>query len=593
MFCKKYTKQDDRTITQNFVRDLLVVLYSPEWPVAEQLLYLFAAHFVNVAQDKKESTLNHRLLSVDCLGSIFVELQAHSSDAKSSPLDILHSSPAVVNPDGVPSSANETIRCVCGNNTEMPDKMMLDCDQCHAWFHGRCVGITADTLPKRWFCDSCFIHNEAVKQTANSQKLLSQGAVAFVHSIFLTHLLTGGSPADTSDAASTENVIRVLVVNFLSKKSLASEDSLCIFARQYYLSFWFDRDQKRSFEEYRSKLATAAENEKSPPKSKKKRTAKDPVKDAQPQLTNGYSLLPVTKLHFFRHEWNPPRSNRLSADDTNLPTLTRDSICRATRQFGVENKLMENFNVLLTIVVKLMVENQPKLRARVINVQGDGVKLNDAVLEDAEIRKAVEERCLDPSILVRAAAADLIGKYIARKPESIAAYFGILDGRAFDVGVSVRKRVAKIFSAIVNNHEFHVRSGYPDLYPKLCASLLLRTEDDELSIKDIARSSFESAWLSNNAITQSRTDAKRLAGSLFSKEFVNLVTQIVIFVGKQASIQPMVDVIKIIFSKAKPEHLDETSSNSLPRICLDICSCVVDRMLFVEEEESAATGFYF
>ena len=34
---------------------------------------------------------------------------------------------------------------------------MLDCDKCHRWFHGACVGVPAaeTELPEVWHCDHC------------------------------------------------------------------------------------------------------------------------------------------------------------------------------------------------------------------------------------------------------------------------------------------------------------------------------------------------------------------------------------------------------------------------------------------------------
>ncbi|KAI8049599.1 hypothetical protein BDF22DRAFT_187675 [Syncephalis plumigaleata] len=33
--------------------------------------------------------------------------------------------------------------------------VMLDCDRCHSWFHGRCVGINERAIPASWICQGC------------------------------------------------------------------------------------------------------------------------------------------------------------------------------------------------------------------------------------------------------------------------------------------------------------------------------------------------------------------------------------------------------------------------------------------------------
>ncbi|CAN0292143.1 unnamed protein product, partial [Ectocarpus fasciculatus] len=49
----------------------------------------------------------------------------------------------------------ESIRCICGGaGRDTGDGgeggvMMLDCDRCHRWFHGHCVGITSQEVRRR------------------------------------------------------------------------------------------------------------------------------------------------------------------------------------------------------------------------------------------------------------------------------------------------------------------------------------------------------------------------------------------------------------------------------------------------------------
>ena len=37
---------------------------------------------------------------------------------------------------------------------------MLDCDRCHRWFHGPCVGVVEGMLPENWVCDECQIRRQ-------------------------------------------------------------------------------------------------------------------------------------------------------------------------------------------------------------------------------------------------------------------------------------------------------------------------------------------------------------------------------------------------------------------------------------------------
>jgi Zn-finger protein len=55
------------------------------------------------------------------------------------------------------------------SNSSSPvvDAWMLDCDVCHVWFHGPCVGIdTVEFVPKdengntTWKCERCILRDE-------------------------------------------------------------------------------------------------------------------------------------------------------------------------------------------------------------------------------------------------------------------------------------------------------------------------------------------------------------------------------------------------------------------------------------------------
>ncbi|CAN0448881.1 unnamed protein product, partial [Hapterophycus canaliculatus] len=42
--------------------------------------------------------------------------------------------------------------------------MMLDCDRCHRWFHGPCVGIPSEEVCVCWFCVDCTILRQVSAQ---------------------------------------------------------------------------------------------------------------------------------------------------------------------------------------------------------------------------------------------------------------------------------------------------------------------------------------------------------------------------------------------------------------------------------------------
>lgn len=54
----------------------------------------------------------------------------------------------------VTQKQNESaIKCVCSKKTD--EGLMIQCDECDKWLHGRCVGITPSRVPKNFYCVSC------------------------------------------------------------------------------------------------------------------------------------------------------------------------------------------------------------------------------------------------------------------------------------------------------------------------------------------------------------------------------------------------------------------------------------------------------
>jgi PHD-finger len=49
------------------------------------------------------------------------------------------------------------IRCICGANEDEEGWMMISCEDCTAWQHNLCMGITEqeDLLPETYYCEQC------------------------------------------------------------------------------------------------------------------------------------------------------------------------------------------------------------------------------------------------------------------------------------------------------------------------------------------------------------------------------------------------------------------------------------------------------
>ncbi|KAF9974717.1 Sister chromatid cohesion protein 2 [Actinomortierella ambigua] len=72
---KSSIEADYKTALDSLVTDLLVVLGHPEWPVAEQCLYIYSTSMVRFIDDPK-SELNVRTMAVDSLGMVAAKIKA-------------------------------------------------------------------------------------------------------------------------------------------------------------------------------------------------------------------------------------------------------------------------------------------------------------------------------------------------------------------------------------------------------------------------------------------------------------------------------------------------------------------------------------
>ena len=89
--------------------------------------------------------------------------------------------------------------------------------------------------------------------------------------------------------------------------------------------------------------------------------------------------------------------------------------------------------------------------------------------------------------MAREAAIDLVGKFILSKEDLISKYYEAICGRILDTGVSVRKRVIKIFKEICMDYP-----GYAKI-PEICV-LMIRRINDEEGIRKLVMEVFQNMW---------------------------------------------------------------------------------------------------
>lgn len=140
-----------RPILSNLIDDLLLVVLIPEYPAAEMILMsignLISSDMVKASHPKNIKKVEDTYLSTafDALGKLCA---AEARILKSNKEKPVRHSTVIRKPD------EKHVECYCTQNS-FADELMLNCDRCNCWFHGACVGLSRDTVPVEWHCDSC------------------------------------------------------------------------------------------------------------------------------------------------------------------------------------------------------------------------------------------------------------------------------------------------------------------------------------------------------------------------------------------------------------------------------------------------------
>ncbi|CAF3834606.1 unnamed protein product [Rotaria sordida] len=167
-----------------------------------------------------------------------------------------------------------------------------------------------------------------------------------------------------------------------------------------------------------------------------------------------------------------------------------DDICLLMRYLTSNRPFLKTFDVYLKQLAAIFQsEAGTNIRSKAMKCLCTVVEADPTVLARNDIKSCVKVGLTDKSISVREAAIDLIGRYIVQKQELILQYYDVLCERSIDTGVSVRKRVVKIFRDVCLTQPNFNR------IPDICSRLLRRIHDEE-SIRKLVLETFQQLWFS-------------------------------------------------------------------------------------------------
>jgi cohesin loading factor subunit SCC2 len=129
------------------------------------------------------------------------------------------------------------------------------------------------------------------------------------------------------------------------------------------------------------------------------------------------------------------------------------------------------------------------------------VQVDPSLMLQISLRQAVARRFQDEAISVREAAVTLVGCYVLQDPKVASAFHSSLITRLGDVGVSVRRRVVRIFRDLLISQPGY--SGRVDV----CRSMLQRAANprEEEGVRHDIKTMFKELWFDEEILRKSNS----------------------------------------------------------------------------------------
>ncbi len=150
-----------------------------------------------------------------------------------------------------------------------------------------------------------------------------------------------------------------------------------------------------------------------------------------------------------------------------------------------------SFDHILNILMGSMTTDQATVRSRSLKSVNQVLETDPTILDgDSNVIKLILQCSSDPSPQVRDSALGLIGKCISMRPRLEKTMTSTVIQRFIDSGIGVRKRAMKLARDIyLGNQSKDVRSV-------IANGLLLRMQDPDEGVRELARQMIEEVWIS-------------------------------------------------------------------------------------------------
>uniref|UniRef100_A0A1I8GDV5 Nipped-B protein n=1 Tax=Macrostomum lignano TaxID=282301 RepID=A0A1I8GDV5_9PLAT len=326
------------------------------------------------------------------------------------------------------------------------------------------------------------LRKDAVTSEMSEQDLDSLVAEIRGHSRGLEASGAGASSAtaapDEAPITKEERIVilQKAIVDYLNAEDV---DASVHYAVRFYLAQWY-KDCAKEVERTLQQQRDAANNDESAV-----------AHESLDVLESRRTALLVRSCEFGAADSQQLASKRrlMSTGRSDAYMLDYEEACLVCRYLASMRPFSQSFDIYLSQILKVLNEQSVAVRTKAIKCLTAVVEVDPSVLERADIERTVHGRLLDNSTSVREACIELIGKFIIVRPQLTAQYYGMLSERILDTGISVRKRVIKIFRDIcVEQPDFNK-------IPEMCVKMIRRVNDEE-GIRKLVNEVFQAMWFS-------------------------------------------------------------------------------------------------
>ncbi|KAF9950107.1 Sister chromatid cohesion protein 2 [Mortierella alpina] len=291
--------------------------------------------------------------------------------------------------------------------------------------------------------------------------------------------------------------------------------------------------------------------------------------------------------------WKGYNSNKERSPKSRSTTI-RKAASQSATYLTSRQQLFSSFDMLLSRILRSLEGGAVALRAKSLKALSLIVTGDSAVLAQHDVRRTIALRLQDQSPSVRDAAIDLVGKYMLQDATIRKAYYEIVSDRISDTGLNVRKRVLRLLKDMFYEVDDAVRND-------ISSKLLLRVNDDETTVRDLAIKSVSEVWfgpflqatrslqdmngesLDTSSPSGAVTPSQRRDVFKRAKTMVDMVGQLSI-----AQDEAFGSVIQYLLRKERghtPFSLS-TPSQEFARTCAVIVDALVDLIQTFQEEDA-------